>query len=86
MQQEIAKILQLEHNCRLAEDESELYYTIVNKTRTLVEYDQAILLTNNINNKLIAKAISDISIVDSTAPFVHYIEELSNYIKKTNLL
>lgn len=72
----ISKLLQLEHNCRNCENIKELYFQIVNETRTLVDYSQAVLLTTDLSAKYKVESISDISVVDSTSPFVQWIENI----------
>ncbi len=72
----ISKLLQLEHNCRNCESIKELYYQIVNETRTLVNYSQAVLLTVDFSGKYKVVGISDISVVDSTSPYVQWIENI----------
>lgn len=76
----IAQLLQLEENCRNCEDITELTYIIVNETRQLVEYDQAVLITPNISGKLKVDNISDISTIDATSPFIQWIEEISQRV------
>ena len=72
----ISKLLQLEHNCRNCESIKELYYQIVNETRTLVNYSQGVLLTVDFSGKYKVVGISDISVVDSTSPYVQWIENI----------
>ena len=72
----ISKLLQLEHNCRNCESIKELYYQIVNETRNLVNYSQAVLLTIDFSGKYKVVGISDIPVVDSTSPYVQWIENI----------
>lgn len=72
----ISKLLQLEHNCRNCESIKELYYQIVNETRTLVNYSQGVLLTVDFSGKYKVVGISDIPVVDSTSPYVQWIENI----------
>ncbi|MBD3830203.1 MAG: hypothetical protein IE890_06915, partial [Arcobacter sp.] len=76
MESNISKLLQLEHNCRNCESIKELYFQIVNETRNLVNYSQGVLLTTDLTGKYKVVAISDISVVDSTSPYVQWIEEI----------
>lgn len=76
METNISKLLQLEHNCRNCESLKELYYQVVNETRSLVPYSQGVLLTADLTGKYKVVAISDISAVDSTSPFVQWIENI----------
>ncbi len=72
----ISKLLQLEHNCRNCESIKELYYQIVNETRNLVNYSQGVLLTIDFSGKYKVVGISYIPVVDSTSPYVQWIENI----------
>ena len=76
MESNISKLLQLEHNCRNCEDIKELYFQIVNETRNIVPYSTGVLLTTNIRSKYKVVAISDISVIDSTSPYIQWIESV----------
>ena len=76
MESNISKLLQLEHNCRNCESIKELYYQIVNETRNLVNYSQGVLLTIDFSGKYKVVGISDIPVVDSTSPYVQWIENI----------
>ena len=76
MESNISKLLQLEHNCRNCENIKELYFQIVNETRNIVPYSQGVLLTTNLKGKYKVVGISDISVVDSTSPYVQWIENV----------
>ena len=76
MESNISKLLQLEYNCRNCENIKELYFQIVNETRNVVPYSIGVLLTTNIKSKYKVVAISDISVVDSTSPYVQWIESV----------
>jgi hypothetical protein len=78
----ILKLLQLEHNCRSSENIKELYYQIVNQTRTVVNYSQGVLLTTDLTGKYKVVSISDISVVDSTSPYVQWIESVVEDLNK----
>ena len=81
MNSEISKLIQLEHNCKNADDNAQLYNIIVNQTRNIVDYDQSVLLELDLSDKYKTIAISDIAIVDTTSPFVQFINELSIHLK-----
>ena len=76
----IAQLLQLEENCRNCEAINELSYIIVNETRELVNYDQAVLLSTNLSRKLSVQAVSDISVVETTSPFTQWGEALASHL------
>ncbi len=76
MSNDISKLLQYEHNLRECDNEKELYYSIVNQTRELVDYEQAILFTVDLSRKPKVIGISDIVTVDNTSPFVQFMQDL----------
>lgn len=78
MNNNISKLIQLEFNLKNCENDSELFYSIVNQTIEVMPYEQAILLGINYSSSLKVEAISNIVAVDSTSPFVQYIEDLAN--------
>ena len=82
METNISKLLQLEHNCRNSENIKELYFQIVNQTRSIVDYSQGVLLTNDFTGKYKVVAISDVSVVDTTSPFVQWIESIVEDLNK----
>ena len=82
MELNILKLLQLEHNCRSSENIKELYFQIVNQTRTVVNYSQGVLLTTDLTGKYKVVSISDISVVDSTSPYIQWIESVVENLNK----
>jgi hypothetical protein len=80
----LSKLLQIEHNCKSCESHEELEYIIVNETRELIEYDQAILYSPTLNGTPKAIAISDIPIIDQTSIYVQYINKVAKAISKNN--
>lgn len=76
----ISKLIQFEHNLRSCDNSNELYYSIVNETRDLVDFDQAVLFTIDLSSKLKVVSVSDIVSVDSTSPFVQYMQDLGKHI------
>jgi hypothetical protein len=82
MSDNISKLFQIEHNCKNCESKEELKYIITNQTREIVEYEQAILLSKSIDNKLKVSALSDVAVVDKTSPLVQYITRVANTINK----
>lgn len=83
MSNDISKLIQLEHNLRNCETVNELFYSMVNQTREIVPYEQGILLGINLRSKLKVEAISDIVSIDSTSPYVQFMEDLANHLVKT---
>ena len=80
---DIAALLQVEENCRNAQSILELKYILTNETGQLLDYDKAVLLSNEKSAKLKVQTISDISSPDSNTPFVQWIQDLAKKIKKT---
>jgi len=76
----IAQLLQLEENCRNCDSAKELGYIIVNETRDLISYDQAVLISPDMSAKLRVQAISDVSVVETTSPFTQWIEDVSSHL------
>ncbi len=72
----IARLITLEKKFRMSESETELEFTCVNELRSIIDYNFLFLLVKSSLNKLKVKAISDISVVDRTAPAVTFIESL----------
>ena len=83
----IARLITLEKKFRMAESETELEFTCANELRSIIDYNFLFLLTKSSLNKMRVKAISDISVVDRTAPAVTFIETLikKEIIKKDEI-
>ena len=76
----IARLITIEKKIREAQSKTELEFLIVNELKDLVNYDVAILLSANKIGVTEVKTISNISVVDQTAPLVSYIKNLTNNI------
>ena len=81
MNENIGKLLQFEHNLKQCESIHELRITIVNELRTIIPYEQAILLGRDLNGKPKVESISDIASIEKTSPFVQYMEALSGHLE-----
>lgn len=79
---DVSKLIQLEFNLKNCENDSELFYSIVNQTAEIISYEQAVLVGLDYSSKLKVEAISNVVSVDSTSPFVQYILDLANSLKK----
>ena len=79
---DVSKLIQLEFNLKNCENDSELFYSIVNQTIEIIYYEQAVLIGLDYSSKLKVEAISNVVSVDSTSPFVQYISDLANSLKK----
>jgi multidrug resistance efflux pump len=82
MKLNFASLLQLENDCRNAQNIKELDFIIVNNTSKLIDYEKAILLYSNNNSKYKIQTISDIAVVDRNIPYSQFMESLANGIKK----
>ena len=66
----IARLITIEKKIREAQSKTELEFLIVNELTELVNYDVAILLSANKIGVTEVKTISNISVVNQTAPLV----------------
>lgn len=65
---DVSKLIQLEFNLKNCENDSELFYSIVNQTIEIIYYEQAVLIGLDYSSKLKVEAISNVVSVDSTSP------------------
>jgi hypothetical protein len=72
----LATLITIEQSARQAETLVELRFVIANETRELVPYTQGLLLTGKEGESLKVTALSDLPLVDRTAPFVTWVERL----------
>ena len=68
-------LLQLSRRARKA-TEDELNFCIVNETRTLIPYRQAVLFTW-VNGRLEVSAVSGLAVLDSSSPFIQWLTNLA---------
>ena len=74
----IARLITLEKKFRNAEGETELGFICANELRSIVDYNFLFLLNRSSINRLKVNTISDLSVIDRTAPTVTFIEGLLN--------
>lgn len=74
----ITKLITLEKAVRQAESLHSLMFVIVNRTREVVPYEQAVLLTNISSKKPKVQAIGNIATVDRNTPFVQWLERMAS--------
>ena len=74
----IARLITLEKKFRNAETETELSFICANELRSIVDYNFLFLLNRSSINRLKVHTISDLSIIDRTAPTVTFVETLIN--------
>lgn len=79
-------LLQLEASARRVQEIDALYFYIVNETRRLINYRQAVIFIadDNTRNTMRAKAISSIAVVDKDAPMVQWLEQNLNTWQRAN--
>jgi multidrug resistance efflux pump len=81
----ISFLIELEQSVRRAETLQSLRFVIVNQTRSLIPFDQAILLSApEKDGKPKVEAISGLPTIDSTSPFVHWVESMAVREYKTS--
>ena len=71
----LSRLIQLESAARRAQSEKALEFLIVNDTKQLVEYQQAILLHNQRNGMRVS-SVSNIAVIEEQAPFVAWLEKV----------
>ncbi len=72
----IARLLTVEKKLRDAESQVELEFIFVNELRSIVDYTFAFFLKPSQFRQLKVQSISDLSVIDRTAPTVKFIEDL----------
>ncbi|TYL48323.1 efflux RND transporter periplasmic adaptor subunit [Marinomonas sp. IMCC 4694] len=83
--QAISQLLKIEQQVRCCESATDLGFVMVNMTRTLVTYDQAVYLAGNELEKLKLSAVSDIALVDRTTPFGAWLEKVASHVNASEL-
>jgi len=75
----IARLIGLEKKVREALSKDELNFILVNEIREIVDFTNAFLLKQTPIGIFNVEAISDLAIVDRTAPLVTFIEKIVNH-------
>ncbi len=68
-----AVLLQLEQEARRAETEDALRFVLVNQTRRLVAFRQAVLVRLHGPGRFVVEAVSNVPVIDREAPFVRWL-------------
>ncbi len=84
MSHSIADLFQFEQQLRRAADTTQLGYTIVNELNLCLPLSQAVLLLGKQPNNLTISAVSDLPVVDHTAPYISWIKQLSQQLLPSN--
>ena len=75
----IARLIGLEKKVREALSIDELNFILVNEIREIIDFTNAFLLKQTPIGTFNVEAISDLAIVDRTAPLVTFIEKIVNH-------
>jgi len=70
----LSTLLQLEKEARDAASEEELGFIMVNETRQLLEYQQAVLWKKHASGRITVQTISGLSQIERNAPFVVWLQ------------
>ena len=81
--QGLGTLLQLEQDARHASTEQELAFLIVNNTRHLFAYDQALLFHDTLTQTASLHSVSGIADVDKNAPFVNWSNKVCKHVLQT---
>lgn len=80
MSHSIADLFQFEQQLRRAQDATQLGYTIVNQLNLCLPLSQAVLLLGQQRHNLTISAVSDLPVVDHTAPYISWVKQLSHQL------
>jgi len=72
----LAKLFQLEQEIRQADTKKGLEFLIVNRLRSLINFDQAVLFTHNRESVNVAM-VSDVANIENNAPFVRWLIDVA---------
>ena len=75
----IARLIGLEKKVREALSKDELNFILVNEIREIIDFTNAFLLKQTPIGTFNVEAISDLAIIDRTAPLVNFIEKIVNH-------
>jgi len=78
--QGLGTLLQLEQDARHASSEQELAFLIVNNTRHLFAYDQALLFHDTLTQTANLHSVSGIADVDKNSPFVNWSNRVCKHV------
>lgn len=78
----LSTLLQLEKEARHAEDEPALGFVLVNETRHLLDYHQAVWWRAGEGGRIRVEAISGLATVERDAPYVRWLERLLGEVRQ----
>ena len=71
----LATLVQLEREVRHASREANFRFIVVNETRRLVDYDQAVLWRKRDDGSIRIEAVSGVASISRETPFIHWLEQ-----------
>lgn len=71
----LATLLQIEKDARHAATAETLRFIVVNETRRLVRYDQAVLCKRLTGGRIRIEAVSGVTDISREAPYIHWLEK-----------
>jgi multidrug resistance efflux pump len=77
-------LLGLERDARHAETAAALVYTIVNQTRRLIAYRQAVLVRRRAPGRFAVEAVSNVATVERNAPYVVWMRAVLRHLDKAD--
>ena len=78
-----ATFLQLEHAARQAPTVEALRFTMVNETRRLLPYRQAVFATGTARGKMRVEAVSGVAVLERNAPYLRWLQRVMTRIART---
>jgi hypothetical protein len=72
----LATLLQIERDARHARTEASFRFVVVNDTRRLVDYDQAVLWRRYEGGKIRVEAVSGVADISRETPYIHWLEQV----------
>jgi len=79
-------LLGLEREARRAETQVQLAYTIVNQTRRLIAYRQAVLVRRPGRGRIKVEAVSNVATVERNAPYIVWLRAVLRYLDRADRL
>lgn len=76
-----AILLQLEREARHAEGEDALRFLLVNQTRRLIAYRQAVMVRLEAPGRFAVEAVSNVPVIDRDAPFVRWLTRVLKVLR-----
>ena len=71
----LATLLQIEREARHARSEASFRFVVVNETRRLVDYDQAVLWRRYEDGGIRIEAVSGVADISRETPYIHWLEK-----------